>query len=664
MDLTTAKAISDIASPFTKMIVDKWLTPKFEEFVENKKSDGKLLAHTMETKFSEYLTRSFEKQSYVRTLVFQNLQKRLDDLYVPLTLETEGTSATTVQVVGYPTSLIPTYKRVLITDTAGMGKSTILRYLFLECIRNTAGVPLFIELRHLSPEHPILDHICDEINAIDRDFDHTLLLKLISRGDFVFFLDGYDEIPLAYRDIVTSDVQRFLAKAGSNHVVISSRPESALVTFADFRRFTIKSLRRAEAFDLLRKYGNDSGTVTRLISSLKSKQHLGVREFLTNPLLVSLLFLAYHYRAAIPIRKPTFYRQVFDALFQGHDLTKPGSFVREKKSGLDYESFERVLRSLAYQTVKLGKVEYEDVELLQYINVAKSSLPGISDFKETDFLSDLKSAVPLFVCEGSYYRWQHKSIQEYFAAQFICIDAKAKQSDILRRMVSSPHFRQYINVLDLCYDIDFKAVRNSILRDMIEQFIVYSETTYQSFRAAEYTTRAIDIRRSLCFRYRYFLAPQVYEIPHMFVDLSGEREQQMNDWGRSIGYLDSTTEVVCMGAGIDGQFVTATEARGRLVEVLAEKPLDIITHLPKRSDRKRQEHPVLPLIPNAGVIVLDDIRLPINQPGAFDAVNDRLLECTIGDDNVFIDVDKCRSMLVTIEQSIKAEVNDELLSGL
>ena len=70
-----------------------------------------------------------------------------------------------------------------------------------------------------------------------------------------------------------------------------------------------------------------------------------VGEFLANPLLVSLLFKAFEYKQQVPFKKHVFYRQVYDALYHHHDLTKEPGFERKKHSGLDLEDFHRVLRA-------------------------------------------------------------------------------------------------------------------------------------------------------------------------------------------------------------------------------------------------------------------------------------------------------------------------------
>jgi len=74
-----------------------------------------------------------------------------------------------------------------------------------------------------------------------------LLLHLLKSGQFIFFLDGFDEITFEDRRKVTEDIQSFIAKAFDNLFVITSRHETALASFGEFREFTIKPLSKQEA---------------------------------------------------------------------------------------------------------------------------------------------------------------------------------------------------------------------------------------------------------------------------------------------------------------------------------------------------------------------------------------------------------------------------------
>ena len=370
---TVAPLVTPLIAGFVNTIVKTHLEPKLAELKRKHSALHKVEEHAFISKFDEYLKRAYVKQSYIRTVVFQNQQKLLDDLYLPLSVVRSANNDAYV-MDKYGADFLPTFKRVLLTDSAGMGKSTLLRFLFLECIRQQAGTPIFVELRSLSNDTDIVDVICNDLNAIDEAMDRDFILKLIAEGGFVFFLDGYDEVPLDSRETVTRHLQNFISKAGNNLFILSSRPELALTSFPDFEGYSIKPLTNEQAFALLRKYSAGRDVADRLIGELQGATLEAVKEFLTNPLLVSLLFLAYDYRNVVPLEKQEFYRQVYDALFVGHDATKDG-FRRPKRSGLSVDSFHKVLRALGFSTLKKGVVSYGKDELLHLIDEARANVP-------------------------------------------------------------------------------------------------------------------------------------------------------------------------------------------------------------------------------------------------------------------------------------------------
>lgn len=226
----------------------------------------------------------------------------------------------------------------------------------------------------------------------------------------------------------------------------TSRPEETLSCFGDFVKFEINPLKKQESIQLLKKYDDNGALSNLLINKLEEETSKSIEEFLEDLLLVSLLFTAFDFKQTIPLKMHLFYRQVFDAFFEFHDLSKGDSFERKKYSGLDIDEFHRVLRFMGYKSLK--NIEFSKDELLLLIKESKDFCVGLN-FSESAFLSDLLKTVPIFVRDGNYYKWAHKSLQEYFAGQFIFLDAKEFQSDILRKLYASDNLNKYYNLLDM-----------------------------------------------------------------------------------------------------------------------------------------------------------------------------------------------------------------------
>ncbi len=471
----SAKDVLVSTAPIIKVFVDTFLAPKLEKLKDRLSIDYKKNIVGIEKYLTEYFERSYVKYSILNTLVFNNSEKLLKDLYVPLTLRQASAKQNKYKIDGFPFAIADKYKNVLITDTAGMGKSTLVKRILLDIIDKSIGIPIIIELRRLSKDKTILTELREQLNSINKVFDEKLLLEILAEGDFIFFFDGFDEIPLADRDKVTNDIQQFTSKANSNRFFLTSRPEGSLTSFGDFHQFSIESLIKEEAYQLLRNYDHNGANSSLLIKKLKESDFRNIEEFLTNPLLVSLLFTAFEYKQVIPFKKHIFYRQVYDANFESHDLTKGDSYMHDKYSQLDIDDFHRVLRHIGFSCLKIQRIEFSKDELLNLIHQSKSFCTGLS-FRESDFLKDLISTVPLFTIDGIYYRWSHKSLQEYFAAQFIYLDAKTMQTKILEKLAKASDFIRHYNLLDIYYDIDYKSYRDVFIYDLLRTFKAYADT--------------------------------------------------------------------------------------------------------------------------------------------------------------------------------------------
>ena len=474
------------ATTMINSLVEEVFVPMFKKFQKSAKITSAEFLNRNKGYFNEYLLRTYDKYSNICALAVPNAVIKLKDIYVAQTIlknnrfESHHKEATKIDRL--PVELIKEYKKILITDTAGMGKSTIMKRMFLDLIDNCikdVGIPIYIELNRLKNDRSILDEIQNELNSLSEEFDNDLLLGFIKNGGFIFFLDGYDEISIADKNEVTKDIQTFISKAGTqNYYILTSRPEDSLASFGDFMSFRIQPLNEEEAFELLTKY--DLSSTKRiskeLIAELQTGKYDSINEYLVNPLLVSLLYNAYQNKTEIPLKKHQFYRQVYDALFNAHKLAQ-GQKPHEKHSGLDIDDFNRVLRYIGYKCLISIGVQFDEDIILNTIREAKEYCGNLK-FGDYSFLRDLITTVPLFIKDGTEYKWAHKSLMEYFAARFIADDAKENQDRILTAINRSDHIEKYINMLDLYYDIDYKGYSKGFLLPFLEEYVEYHDRIY------------------------------------------------------------------------------------------------------------------------------------------------------------------------------------------
>lgn len=538
-----------------QQIVTSWISPKLKEFRED-------LNYSLGRTFEEYLTRMFQDSQYMNTIIFPKTPKKIESMYIPLTLQNEFTEEGKfkVEYAVEITKFLETYRKIFITDTAGMGKSTMMKWMFRKCIETNSGIPILIEIRKFKKDNSIIDEIYKGLNGIDNEIDQAQVNKLIAKGDFIFFLDGFDEISLDSREKVTEDLQSFISKAYNNKFVISSRPNNIITSFGGFYTFSIEKLDFEEAKALLRKYALADGSIDNteeLIVELGTRDFQFL-DFIETPLMVALLYKGYDYRRTIPYKKSIFYRQVYDALFQDHDLTKGGAFVRPKQSNLDIEAFHTVLNFLGYITFKDSLLEYNRDEIISFIEKAKKL--SQLDFLASDFLDDLILNVGLMHKDGNQFVWNHKSLQEYFAAKFICYDAKQEQAKILKSIYDTRRYSDFYNLLDLCYEIDYKSFKEVLIKRYLDELISHLDNG-NSFNSS---TLEVKVSKQLLFERQFIIG--IVDNKLVKIDKSQSEEQYKNI--KSNKYYDLLNNYINNKAELNINSTTST--------IMSYEDLDII----------------------------------------------------------------------------------------
>lgn len=466
----------------------------------------------------EYLQITYRKAMIMNTIVFRDLRvpKTLCDLYIPLTLCAGDINSELLSIHERIDSkiekeqyiinenyekCISNYDKILIMDTAGMGKTTLVKYLAAQEINNNIRIPIIVELRKLMGNMSIIEYIISQFELFDKKVDEEDVIRMLKEGEFIIFFDGYDEVNEDYRGNILDDLQNFISLVGNNKYVVTSRRESDLSCLGDFYGFSIKPLQMEEAFSLIRKYDSNGEIGELLIDRIKNDKNLQIiKEFLINPLLVSLLYKTFDYNREIPYKKIEFYEQVYKALFNDHDKTKGSAYVHPKKCNLDIHDFERVLRRIGFISLQRKKIEFNRSELLQLIDNAILNMTWISVIS-SDFLNDITHAVPLFHLDGNDYKWTHKSFMEYFAAEYICYESE-KPKELFKKLAESDNIENYENVLDFCFDIKPDIARETILYPHIKKFVEiyenqYLDSYYEQFEKARHYRRCIEFEYNI-----------------------------------------------------------------------------------------------------------------------------------------------------------------------
>ncbi|MDZ5764708.1 NACHT domain-containing protein [Stenotrophomonas maltophilia] len=456
--LMAGAAVKGGTSTAVKLFLSEVVAP-YLRGMNSKRSETQL-----KFRLSKYAKIIENKTRYVSTFASTSGLVAFDELYEPLRIRPSQTKKHFL-IDSYPSELFRESRCIALTDDAGMGKSTLAKYIVRRAIVERKGIPLLIELRRLRSGQSIMSCLSDELaGGAVNSAEGEALVGLFERGNFIFVLDGFDEIEESLRPAVVDEVNSISARFQFCYFMLTSRPEYSVSLFPAFMQAEIVKLSRDQANSLIERCDAERGIAKILISRV---DEANVSDFLGNPLLVTLLYRAFDYRNSVPPKRTIFFRQVYDALFQDHDLAKGDAFSRKKECGLDSEDFHKLLRALGFETFRCGRVSYGHDELMSFIDKAV----GRSGFsvEPRKVLQDVLKAVPIFQKDGLEFRWSHKSFQEYFASQCILSDMGDLRSSIIERMFSSPEVSRYREVFRFFGEFDVGLIRELCIFPLLKE---------------------------------------------------------------------------------------------------------------------------------------------------------------------------------------------------
>lgn len=374
------------------------------------------------TVFHTYLENAYRRYNQIRTLATGLEPQSIvgpNNIYVHIGVSYRGKEIDTHTAE----NLLCLGNNLLIFGTGGIGKSMLMRYLFLNTINQGSRIPVLLELRKVSEQSgenisiPELIYTC--MLAFNAKLPEEQFKYSLELGKYLFLFDGLDEVPEAKAKQTAAALQEFSAKYPKNAYIITSRPfqdPSPLETF--FPLYSMM-MSKEQAVSLAQKLGNASGEekTAAFCQQLEETLFDKHKDFAENPLLLSMMFLTFIHNNSIPDHLSDFYEKSYQALYSTHDSRK-GMFRRDFRcKGLTEQSFKTLFAHFCFQTYLKEQFEFKEDVLLAWLNKSIQKL-HLKNVSASSYLEDLRSAVCLIIQDGPIYRFAHRSFQTYFAAYY------------------------------------------------------------------------------------------------------------------------------------------------------------------------------------------------------------------------------------------------------
>lgn len=476
MDGIESKIAKDMLKPASGL-VDALLSAKIEklkawahrkELLKNMKEDK------LQVILEKYILRVLKRSSELSTIVFPQSKILLETVYEPIHLgKGDDDWLFEVDATNYSIDSNKQEKSYLIVDKAGMGKSTYSKYLSLKLLKDSDFIPILFELSEYDSQMSLIENLATSFDDIDSVFNRDLFRKLIVEGYFFIIFDGFDEAPAEHQDILRKQLREFNEKKGLASLLVTSRPHERLPDLIDTEKFSLKKLSKEQAISLIKKY--DLVSKANIGESLSKDIEKVPDNFLETPLLVGLLYRTYGFNNSIAQKISVFYSEIYDALYKGHDLTKAG-FVRKKESDLDIDEFRQLLRAFSFLYIAKSSEGRHSLDYLNELASEAQKLCSFEDVSTRSFLSDLLLAVPLIYRDGNTYKFMHRSIAEYFSAEYICNTENKKK--MLETILSSPSRKSFEEAIEYIHELSPSLYQEVVTLPIAKDYLKkYSDST-------------------------------------------------------------------------------------------------------------------------------------------------------------------------------------------
>lgn len=368
--------------------------------------------------YGDYLKHVHKNNTHIKSLMHRN-PMLLKKLYEPMDLIYRDANREEHRVMyGQIIPEIISKSKLIIQGVGGLGKSLLLKSLFLELLNQEDFIPILIDLKKYQGGK-LIDFVFQTMrgmsfrNLTKEQFEYTL-----TAGHYVLLLDSFDEIDSQYVLEATQEIIGFSELYGANKYLVASRPfdTERFTAWQNFFEYDLDLLTKEQMTNMIARVNTEGEENSAAFIEALEEKFEGKREYLGNPLLLTVLLLTYNKYGELPTDYLDFYERAYTVLFREHDFSK-NAYKRNRLAPLTESQFKRILTYIAALMVVKSQILIPRSDLLKRIEEAKEEF-GVSDFPPEDFIEDAVQALCLLVKEGTDYKFIHKNFQEFFAGKY------------------------------------------------------------------------------------------------------------------------------------------------------------------------------------------------------------------------------------------------------
>lgn len=439
---------------------------------------------------NNYLLKAKQRYYTVKTLLYRHEPRAFYSFYEVADLKKSGSRDNPIIKNLDAVSLQKLDKYMIIHGTGGLGKSMMLRHLFLSTIdhfNELKLVPLFVSLKdYKDPKEKLLVFCFHQMESIF-PVEYEDFINLLTSGKLIFFFDGYDELKSNFVGTFDYQLNEMISKYPDNRYILSSRPTSSFIQLEKLALYNLMPLTKNQAINMIKKQDYRPDLIKRLVDDMQTVLYDTHRPFIENPLLLMILLISYERFGQLPTSRSAFYENAFRALLWEHDSTKSG-FTRKLNCELTEKEFRELFAQFCMQTYSDEEYEFDEATFLETMDYVQETCPSQHPVKSEDFLKDCKDNLCLIIKDDTNYHFIHRSFQEFFAGVFLAeqVDEESLYDDM--EMISRLHEESALNVFRFAHELNYKTIEKYGIIPFLEDFLdgTEYEDGYENYLEALY----------------------------------------------------------------------------------------------------------------------------------------------------------------------------------
>lgn len=389
----------------------------------------------------------------IRTLYSSQHDVFIDDVYVPLymspinDLESKYEISNLKYYSGGITNII---------GKAGQGKSTFLRKILINELKEGGAIPVFFELKYLNSDSDLLSQISSWFYRHNLKVSPKGLARLLKHGAIKVYLDGFDEIKPSFHSEALGLIKDLSRSYPKTTVVVTSRPDTLITTEPYISNYQVLDLTIENVRQLfLNISNNDSEKADEAMEQLE--KYPTINSVARTPILAILLFITYRTWSKVPDNLSDFYKKIFITLLTHHDSLKPGKKIdRGINISLNDHQIEDVFCAFCFLTFSDDYSVLTTRQASDYMKKALASecVENVCDQKMVDIIKTCTG----ILCSDGYDQitFSHKSLQEYYTSVYIAKQSLSDKRGYYYAVKNVAQERKYDAVLKFLSSVDRK----------------------------------------------------------------------------------------------------------------------------------------------------------------------------------------------------------------